>query len=59
MKLLVHSDKTHPMKTSQKRLTLFLLATALWALAATGCNTVRGFGRDVEHAGEHIEDAAR
>jgi predicted small secreted protein len=45
------------MKTSQKRLVLVLLASALWALAGTSCNTVRGFGRDVERTGEHIQSA--
>ena len=37
-------------------LTLALAALALTAL--TGCNTLQGFGRDVERAGEEIEDAA-
>ncbi len=32
---------------------------ALWiALALAGCNTMRGFGRDVERGGERVQDAA-
>jgi len=31
---------------------LFALSTPL-----TACNTVEGFGQDVEHAGETIQDA--
>ncbi len=32
---------------------------ALWiALALSGCNTMRGFGRDVERGGERVQDAA-
>jgi predicted small secreted protein len=27
-------------------------------LLSSGCNTVRGVGRDVEHVGNHIERAA-
>jgi len=34
-----------------------LLATAMGfiALVATGCQTAKGFGRDVEHVGEKIQ----
>lgn len=46
------------MNTSQKRLILLVLASALLTLVGTSCNTVRGVGRDVEHAGYHIEKAA-
>jgi predicted small secreted protein len=28
------------------------------ALALAGCNTMRGFGRDVERGGERVQDAA-
>ena len=47
------------MKTHSLRLPLFALASALLALFASGCGTMRGFGKDVSHAGDHIEDAAR
>lgn len=46
------------MKTSLKRIALLLLASAAFSLIGTSCNTFRGFGRDVEHAGNHIENAA-
>lgn len=47
------------MKTSALRLPFLALAAALLALFASGCGTMRGFGNDVSHAGDHIEDAAR
>ena len=34
------------------------LMLAASALALTACNTVQGFGRDVEATGDAIEDAA-
>ena len=46
------------MKPSNKRLTMLLLAAALISLFSASCrNTVRGAGRDVENAGDHIEKA--
>lgn len=30
----------------------------IMALTLTGCNTMRGFGRDVERGGERVQDAA-
>lgn len=47
------------MKTSHKRLAILLFATVLSAIAGTSCRTVRGLGQDVEHAGNHIENAAQ
>ena len=35
------------------------LATAFWAFAATGCNTTKGLGEDIEKAGDKLQDAAR
>jgi len=35
----------------------FFLITALLALA--GCNTVQGVGKDVQKAGEAVENAAK
>ncbi|MDP1717601.1 MAG: entericidin A/B family lipoprotein [Burkholderiales bacterium] len=32
-----------------------LILVALWAVALAGCNTMRGFGQDVEKAGETIQ----
>jgi predicted small secreted protein len=46
------------MNSSKKfRSCLFLLAS-LFALAATGCNTTEGFGKDLEKAGDKIQDKA-
>ena len=46
------------MKAPHTRLTLLLLAAAMVSLFSTSCrNTVRGAGRDVENAGDHIERA--
>jgi predicted small secreted protein len=36
--------------------TLFALS---FALALAGCNTVRGFGEDVQKVGGKLEDAAK
>lgn len=47
------------MKTSPQRLLLILLVSVLGTVVGTSCNTFRGFGRDVGHAGHHIERAAR
>jgi entericidin B len=38
--------------------TLAALLLGLMTIAVTGCNTTRGFGQDVEAAGEAIEEAA-
>lgn len=31
----------------------------LLLMALSGCNTMRGFGRDVERGGERVQDAAQ
>ncbi|WOI52902.1 entericidin A/B family lipoprotein [Parvularcula sp. LCG005] len=35
-----------------------MLMLGLVAVSATACNTVEGFGRDVEEAGDEIEETA-
>ena len=37
---------------------LLLIATAGLSLLAAGCNTISGFGQDVEAAGEAVSDTA-
>lgn len=37
---------------------VMIVAFALGTVVATGCNTTRGVGEDVEAAGEGIQDAA-
>ena len=48
------------MKTNQitlaRRLVLLLLATTLLAIVSVGCNTAHGFGKDMEKAGEKIQE---
>jgi len=36
-----------------------LLVTLLFSLLLSGCNTVRGFGDDIQHLGGAIERAAK
>ena len=43
------------MNTSLKHLLLFLLALGATAFVFTGCQTTKGFGRDVEHLGDNIQ----
>lgn len=46
-------DEKHP------RFTLaFLVALGLMSLTLASCNTVEGAGKDLEEAGEAIQDAA-
>jgi predicted small secreted protein len=44
------------MNSSSPRLAFLLLTAALVALAAAGCQTAHGFGKDVEHLGDKIQD---
>jgi predicted small secreted protein len=46
------------MNSSLRRLALLLLTAAFFALAATGCQTTKGFGKDVEKLGDKIQDKA-
>jgi len=41
-----------------KKFSVYLTALALLA-GLTACNTVNGFGRDVQKVGEKIEDTAK
>lgn len=47
------------MTTLIKRIVALLFVTALLAIVGTGCNTAHGFGRDLERAGEGIQDGTR
>lgn len=43
-----------------KIVTLITMTTTLMAgLTVSGCNTMRGFGKDVERGGERVQDAAK
>ena len=48
-------NSIEPRRTRMKLLTMLMLAAAL---AVAGCNTMSGFGKDVEKAGDKIDDAA-
>jgi predicted small secreted protein len=41
-----------------KTTTLLLLTATVIAIATAGCNTSKGFGRDVEKLGDKIQDKA-
>jgi len=45
-----------PMKNKKSFALIFL--AALWTLLSCGCNTVSGAGKDIERAGDKIQDAA-
>jgi predicted small secreted protein len=42
-----------------QRFVLSLLVTAFLAVVGVGCNTAHGFGKDVEKAGEKIQDGTK
>ena len=47
------------MITLIKRIVVLLFVTALLAIVGMGCNTAHGFGKDVERAGEKIQDGTK
>lgn len=42
-----------------KKTLLLLLLTIASLMALTGCNTIHGFGQDMEAAGEGIQEATQ
>jgi predicted small secreted protein len=44
------------MNSSLKRFALLLLTAVFLALATTACQTSKGFGKDVEHLGDKIQE---
>ncbi len=42
-----------------KQSLVILFAAALLALIFTGCNTAHGFGKDMEKAGQGIQDGTK
>ena len=44
------------MITFIKRTIVLLLVTTLLAIVGVGCNTAHGFGKDIENAGEGIQN---
>ena len=47
------------MSTFIKRIVVLLFVTTLLAIAGVGCNTAHGFGKDIEDAGEGIQDGTK
>ncbi len=47
------------MTTLLKRIVALLCITAFLAVVGTGCNTAHGFGKDMEKAGEGIQDGTK
>lgn len=46
------------MNSTSRRLALLLLTAAFFALITTGCQTSKGFGKDVEKLGDNIQKKA-
>jgi len=47
------------MNSSLKQTALLLLAAAFLALATAGCQTSKGFGKDVEKLGDKIQEKSK
>lgn len=47
------------MNSSLRHCALFLLAVTFIGLVTSGCQTSKGFGKDVETLGEKIQDKAK
>ena len=47
------------MITYIKRIVVLLFVTTFLAIVGVGCNTAHGFGKDVESAGESIQNGTK
>jgi len=47
------------MSTFIKRIVVLVFVTTLLAVVGVGCNTAHGFGKDVENAGESIQNGTK
>ena len=47
------------MNTSIERVVVLLLLTSFLAIVGVGCNTAHGFGKDMEKAGEGIQNGTK
>lgn len=47
------------MTTLSKRIVVLLCLTSLLAIVGIGCNTAQGFGKDMENAGETIQEGTK
>ena len=47
------------MITLIKRIVVLLFVTSLLVIVGVGCNTAHGFGKDIENAGEGIQNGTK
>ena len=47
------------MSTFIKRIAVLLFVSAFLAIVGVGCNTAHGFGKDVQNAGEGIQNGTK
>ena len=47
------------MSTSIKQIVVHFFITTLLAIAGIGCNTAHGFGKDMQKAGEGIQNGTK
>jgi len=47
------------MTTFTKRIVVLLFVSTLLAIGGLGCNTAHGFGKDVQNAGEGIQNGTK
>ena len=47
------------MITLIQRIVVLLFVTAFLAVVGVGCNTAHGFGKDMQNAGEEIQDGTK
>lgn len=47
------------MSTFIKRIVVLLFVTILLAIVGVGCNTAHGFGKDMENAGDSIQNGTK
>jgi len=47
------------MITLTKRIIVLLFVTTLLSIVGMGCNTAHGFGKDMEKAGDKIQDGTK
>lgn len=59
--IVAPSSRLYPptMNSNIKKLTLLLLGVVVFAFVGTGCNTSKGFGKDVEKLGDKIQEKSR
>jgi entericidin B len=56
--LLLLFDDLYPSGVFMKKISAFLVVTSMM-FALTACNTISGVGKDVQKAGQKVEEAAK